>query len=224
MSHAWKTTVAPLAIFISLTLASAAVAEAPSVQAAEPNAPRLERPMASERGPGDLLARLTKLLQLTPEQQDQAKSIMASAQSQMKEMMADSSLSPEERHQRKQQVHDDAMEKFNAILTPEQQETFEKFQKEHPFDHGMADHGPGEMRDMMGEISDALKLTPDQQIKMKKIFTDFHPQIESVQADQTLSPADRKARLEDIHHRMHDTFRGILTPEQQKTFDQMHPE
>src|SRR4029079_12972784 len=134
----------------------------------------------------------------------------------MKTMMADQSLSPEERQERKQQFHEDAMEKMNAILTPEQQETFEKFQKEHPFDHAMPGHGPHEMHDMMGEISEALKLTPDQQMQMKKIFEGFHPQIESIESNPSISRSDKMARLDEIHHKMHDKLRTILTPDQQK--------
>jgi len=86
--------------------------------------------------------RLTKELNLTPEQQAQVKPIMEDTRSKMKALHEDTTLTPEQRRAKAKEVREANRAKIKALLTPEQQQKMEQLKKEHG-EHGeQGDHGP----------------------------------------------------------------------------------
>ena len=87
---------------------------------------RMRGPMTPE----DQLARMTKQLQLTDEQQAKIKPILEEQHKQMMDLRQDTSMSREDRFAKFREVRQKSLEKMKAILTPEQQEKWQKIQEE----------------------------------------------------------------------------------------------
>ncbi len=66
-----------------------------------------------------------------------------------------------------------------------------------------------------------LNLTSDQQAKVLDIFKSEQSQMESLHSDTSLSQEDRRSKMMDIHKTTNDQVRALLTPDQQKQFDEM---
>jgi Spy/CpxP family protein refolding chaperone len=92
-------------------------------------------------GGGDMLERLTKALDLTPEEVTQIKPILETQRTQMQAIRADTTLTQQDKMAKAKDVHEATTTQINAILTPEQQAKYaEMQQKMHNHRHG---GGPG---------------------------------------------------------------------------------
>ena len=79
-------------------------------------------------------------------------------------------------------------------------------------------HGKG---DPVAMLTAALDLTADQQTQVKAIFETTHAQAKAVSDDTTLSQDDRMAKMKELHEAAFAKVRALLTPDQQKKFDEM---
>jgi len=61
-----------------------------------------------------------------------------------------------------------------------------------------------------------LNLTEDQKAQIKKIHEDAKAKADAVKANTSLSDADKKAKVKEIHHAAMKQVRGVLTPEQRE--------
>ncbi len=66
-----------------------------------------------------------------------------------------------------------------------------------------------------------LNLNADQQSKVQEILTSEQSEMQKLRADSSLSRQDRHSKMMDIHKTSNDQIRALLTPDQQKTWDQM---
>ncbi|HXH49499.1 MAG TPA: hypothetical protein VNM47_09150 [Terriglobia bacterium] len=87
---------------------------------------RMRGPMTPE----DQLARMTKQLQLTDEQQAKIKPIIEEQHKQMMDLRQDTSMSREDRFAKFREVRQQSLEKIKPILTTEQQKKWQKMQEE----------------------------------------------------------------------------------------------
>lgn len=71
------------------------------------------------------------------------------------------------------------------------------------------------------ELTKRLKLTTDQQAKVKDALTSEHSQMESLHQDSSLSQDDRRAKMMEIRKNTDTQIRGLLDSTQQKKFDEM---
>ena|SRR5208282_3389935 len=71
------------------------------------------------------------------------------------------------------------------------------------------------------ELTKKLKLTPDQQTKVRDILQSEHSQIESLRQDSSLSQQDRHAKMRDIRKSSDTQIRALLDSDQQKKWDEM---
>lgn len=82
--------------------------------------------------------------------------------------------------------------------------------------------GDGRMQAMLEQrlkqLDETLKLTDDQKQKIKDIWA------KQAGSMKDLSPDERRTKGREMFKAVHDQIRAILTPEQQKKFDQMRPE
>ncbi len=88
-----------------------------------------------------------------------------------------------------------------------------------PGQHGHRDRGG--MHDRLKDLSEKLQLTDAQKEQVKGIFSASEPQMKALWDDESLSPEDRRAKMQAIRKSTHDQIRALLTPDQQKTFDAM---
>ena len=83
-------------------------------------------PWQGASGPDNLLAQLTQKLQLTPTEQDQAKSILESFFTKRQAVMQDSTLSDDQKHAQVDSLRQDLFKQIEGILTPEQDAQFQQ--------------------------------------------------------------------------------------------------
>ncbi|HSU33844.1 MAG TPA: hypothetical protein VLJ11_21635 [Bryobacteraceae bacterium] len=74
--------------------------------------------------------RLGKLLNLTDDQKNQIKPILADRQQQMQSLMQDSSLQPKERHEKMRSIMEDSNTKVKAVLNDDQKAKFDQMQQQ----------------------------------------------------------------------------------------------
>jgi periplasmic protein CpxP/Spy len=71
------------------------------------------------------------------------------------------------------------------------------------------------------ELTRKLKLSSDQQAKVKDALVSEHSQMESLHQDSSLSQDDRRAKMMDIRKTADTQIRGVLDSNQQKKWDEM---
>ena len=80
--------------------------------------------------PEDQLARMTKQLKLTDEQQAKIKPILEEQHKKMMDLREDNSMAREDRFAKFREIRQESMEKIKPILTSEQQKKWEKMQEQ----------------------------------------------------------------------------------------------
>lgn len=86
---------------------------------------RMHKPMTPE----EQLARMTKQLKLTDDQQSKIRPILEEQHNKMMDLRQDTSMSREDRFAKFREVRQESMEKIKPILTPEQQKKWEKIRE-----------------------------------------------------------------------------------------------
>lgn len=84
--------------------------------------------------------------------------------------------------------------------------------------HGHGHMDPEKRTEM---LTKQLKLTSDQQPKVVEALKSEQSQMESLHSDSSLSQDDRRSKMMEIRKSTNDQIRGLLTPDQQKKFDEM---
>src|SRR5215469_5933314 len=84
--------------------------------------------------------------------------------------------------------------------------------------------GPMTPEDRLKMLTDKLNLTEDQQAKLKPILEDQSKQMKAIHDDSSLAPADRQAKMKEIHESSIEKMNAILTPDQQAKWKQMRQE
>ena len=80
-------------------------------------------------------------------------------------------------------------------------------------------HATAESR--LEEMSKQLSLTDDQKAKLKPILQDEAQQMQAVYHDASLSEDQKKAKAKEIHAAFKPQINGVLTPDQQKQWEEM---
>jgi Spy/CpxP family protein refolding chaperone len=88
------------------------------------------RRMRGPMTPEDQLARMTKQLELTNDQQAKVKPILEEQHKKMMALRQDTSMSREDRFAKLREIRQQSLEKIKPVLTPEQQKKWEKMQQE----------------------------------------------------------------------------------------------
>ncbi len=123
--------------------ASLALCPVLQAQDATPTPDTAATPAASPHSWGNhMLARLTKELDLTTDEQAKIKPILEDAHTQMQSIHQDTTLSDEDKRSKMKEARDSLNSAINAQLTPDQQTKFAAWQaKMHSHHHG-ADASP----------------------------------------------------------------------------------
>lgn len=72
-------------------------------------------------------------------------------------------------------------------------------------------------------LDEKLHLSDAQKQQISAIWAASEQKGKALRADTALDKEDRKEQMMDIMKAAHDQVRGLLTPDQQKTFDAMPP-
>lgn len=73
-------------------------------------------------------------------------------------------------------------------------------------------------------LTTRLKLTPEEQEKIKPILADRDTQMAAVRADESASQDDRRAKMMKVRTDTNDKINAVLTPDQQAEFKKMNDE
>ena len=74
---------------------------------------------------------------------------------------------------------------------------------------------------MVEHLSTELNLTEEQKAKIKPMAEDVYKQMQQVHVDSSLSEPERREKIRQIHENALGQVKTILTPDQQKKFDEM---
>jgi len=73
----------------------------------------------------------------------------------------------------------------------------------------------------LANLTTRLTLTPDEKTKIKPILDNESTKVDAIKMDKSLSPINRKAKIEPIRDDADKQIRAVLTPAQQKIYDSM---
>jgi len=73
-------------------------------------------------------------------------------------------------------------------------------------------------------LTEKLNLTEDQQAKLKPILEDQSKQMKALHDDTSLAPADKQAKMKELHESSGEKINAVLTPDQQAKWKQMKQE
>jgi hypothetical protein len=73
----------------------------------------------------------------------------------------------------------------------------------------------------LANLTTRLSLTPDEKNKIKPILDNESSKVDAIKMDKSLSPVNRKAKIEPIRDDADKQIRTVLTPAQQKIYDSM---
>jgi Spy/CpxP family protein refolding chaperone len=90
-----------------------------------------------------------------------------------------------------------------------------------PQNGGRRMRGPMTPEDQLARMTKQLKLTDDQQAKIKPILEEQHQKMMDLRQDTSMSREDRFAKFREVRQESMEKIKPILTPEQQKTWEEM---
>jgi Spy/CpxP family protein refolding chaperone len=105
---------------------------------------------------------------------------------------------------------------FSMFAAAQDSQTNDQMAQEHGHRRGGPD--PAERT---AELTKHLKLTSDQQAKVKDALESEHSQMGTLHQDSSLSREDRRAKMMDIRKNTDAQIRSLLDATQQKKFDEM---
>ena len=78
--------------------------------------------------------------------------------------------------------------------------------------------------DQIKHLTKRLKLTDDQQTKLKPILEDQRKQMGQIRDDASLSRQDKFSKMQELRQSSDTQIKSVLTEDQQKNFDKMRAE
>jgi Spy/CpxP family protein refolding chaperone len=78
--------------------------------------------------------------------------------------------------------------------------------------------------DQLKHMTKKLNLTDEQQPKVKAILDDQHAKMEALHNDSSVEMQDKFVKMREIHENSSTQIKALLTPDQQKKFDEMQKE
>jgi Spy/CpxP family protein refolding chaperone len=156
-----------------------------------------------QRG-GDPVARRIQMMDrrfnLTDEQKTQLQPVLQQSFQQAQAIRNDTSLTPEQKKEKLQQLRKTTHSQVQALLTPEQLERGKQ----------------AGAQNRVNFLSRKVNLTEAQKAQLLPIFQQQQQQMQSLRQDSTLSPEQKKDKARQIRQDTHKQVLAVLTPEQQQ--------
>ena len=89
---------------------------------------------------------------------------------------------------------------------------------------GMGHRPMPSVDDQIKHLARKLKLSDDQQAKLKPILEDQHKQMEQIHNDSSLSREKRFSKMQELRQSSDAQIKSVLNDDQQKSFDKMREE
>lgn len=159
--------------------------------------------------------KMAEKLNLSQQQQDQAKTIFQQTGEQAKAIRNDASLTADQKKEKMKALHESSQAQINGLLTPDQQKQFAELKaqgKQRMHDRKMA---------MGKRMAEKLNLSQQQQDQLKPIFEGSRQQAKAIWQDNSLTQDQKKEKMQALHESTQAQVNGILTPDQQQQWQQM---
>ena len=75
--------------------------------------------------------------------------------------------------------------------------------------------------EQLARMTKTLNLTPDQATQIKPILTDRQQQMEALRSDQSMSQADKMAKMKSIREDSNTKIEAVLSDTQKQQFQEM---
>ena len=124
----------------------------------------------------------------------------------MREILADATLSTEQKRAKAKEVTAAGREQIKELLTPEQRQKLAEEMKSQQAASG----GDGALR--MAELKEKLGLTDEQVSKLKPVLAEEAPKLKALRDDKNLSPEEKRAAFNASFERVS----AELTPPQRE--------
>jgi beta-lactamase regulating signal transducer with metallopeptidase domain len=155
-------------------------------------------------------------LNLTEDQKTSLRKLLADGKDRAKDVLADGTLSNDEKIVRIKSIFGDSIESMKSILSPEQRREFEEqfnFKKPSPGDSAADALLFGEGVKAEGLVR-ALALSPVQQSRLQSFRLSARNRIQTAIKDPALPDAAKKKRVAEIRDLFARQFRSLLTSRQ----------
>jgi Spy/CpxP family protein refolding chaperone len=186
----------------------------------------IKRGKGAVYGPEQRLDLMTRNLGLTAEQREKIKPILTEENAQLDALRGNDTLTRDERRTRLQQLNQATYDQIRPILTPEQQKRHEAIRKKITENRSKKrstrpgpNPGENDPENRLRRLTEDLGLSPEQQEKIKPILADEYRQLEAMRGNDSYNRESRRARLQQLIDTTSGKMKPILTPEQQKKYD-----
>lgn len=160
-------------------------------------------------------------LNLTEAQKAEVKRIMSAHREEMKRVQSDTSLTRDQKAARAREIKRAGMAEFRQTLTPEQQKKLDEKQQLRGQKMTMTPEKREALRAKIDGARKELNLTSAQESKIKQIIESRKAEFQSLHESKTLTPEQKRAEFKKMHTSVKEQIRQVLTPDQQKKFDEM---
>lgn len=212
-----------------LLAACSAAASAETSQAPPPG----KGPAAMMKSKGELgdpdkrLQLMKRNLGLSDEQVAQIRPIIVAEQTELEKLRGDSTLNREQRRARLEELNKNSAGKIRVLLSPEQQIKYDSIKGKITENRSKArSNRPGtppveftpEKR--IARLTEHLKLTKEQQAQIMPLLENEYAQLKELPANDSYNREQRRARLQQITGETNAKMMPLLTPEQQKHYNE----
>jgi Spy/CpxP family protein refolding chaperone len=167
-------------------------------------------------------SKIAEKLNLTDAQKTQAKTLNESFRKQMQELKANTSITDDQRKERREALAKEHRSQFEAILTPEQKAKAQDLKKDFKGDkkegrgerkEGKKDFGKGGEKNFE-KMQQELGLTADQTSRMKSVNDKFKTDIQSIHSNSSLTQDQKKEQMQSLQKKHREEIQSLLTDEQ----------
>lgn len=166
------------------------------------------------------MKQMAEQLNLTDEQKEKIKAVYQEEGEKMRALREDQSLSPDEKRTKFREMFQALEAKTKPILTPEQQEKWQKLRPQ----GGGSDGAGGNLRERMQHMAQELNLTDEQKEKLKTALAEQGEKMRELRDNQSLSPEEKRAKFREMNEGIEAKLKPILTPEQFEKWQKLRPQ
>lgn len=156
--------------------------------------------------------RMFQGLNLSEDQRAKVQTILQGQHSQIQALRSNTSLTEEQKKQQARELRQANHQQLLAVLTPEQQAKMKQFNGQRMGRHAAFN---------AGRRFQALNLTDQQKSQLKPVFESTRQQMQALRSDTTLTPDQKREKIQQIRQNQMAQMKSILTPEQQQQMQQM---
>ena len=220
-----RTAVVVTVAIILTSLAGAAMAESGQPVPPARGPAMLNKARGERSDPDRRLALLREALGLSDDQVARIRPVIVAEQGELQKLRGDNTLNRDQRRVKLQELNKATSGKIREMLDPGQQKKYDEI-KSTITENRTKNRGarPGEIpadfspEKRLARLNARLDLTKEQQEKLLPILQEEYGELKKLPANDTYNRDQRRARLQELTQATNARILPLLTPEQQKKF------